>query len=284
MKERREPAGTESSKDLMDNDAITESPLLISPYFSQPNQTVALPSRSPYFNQSTHLAILPSLESPRFGLIQEELTQEHFKLLVAVIFLNKTKGKYAIPVFRNFIQDFPSPESLAEAGIAEIEPLIHRLGLQRIKAKILIDLAQVWIGQPPRPDKRHRTLHYPESGDGSNIKPWEVVGTEDVQTGAWEIGHLPGVGPYALDSWRIFCRDIFRQCASGWNGEDAAADFEPEWWRVKPQDKELQAFLQWAWLREGFVYDPLSGTKRSASERDKSLYETNRNFQVLASR
>jgi len=42
-------------------------------------------------------------------------------------------------------------------------------------------------------------------------------------SGAWEIAHLPGVGAYAIDSWRIFCRDVLRGVASGWEGEDAEA-------------------------------------------------------------
>jgi hypothetical protein len=73
-------------------------------------------------------------------------------------------------------------------------------------------------------------------------------------------------GPYALDSWRIFCRDILRGVATGWNGEGAKEEgFQPEWMRVLPEDKELRAYLRWMWLKEGFEWDPFTGEKDVAS-------------------
>lgn len=72
-------------------------------------------------------------------------------------------------------------------------------------------------------------------------------------------------GPYALDSWRIFCRDVLRGVATGWNGENSKQEgFQPEWMRVLPEDKELRAYLRWMWLKEGFVWDPYTGEKEVA--------------------
>ena len=87
----------------------------------------------------------------------------------------------------------------------------------------------------------------------------------DPRTNAWEIGHIVQ-GPYALDSWRIFCRDILRGVATGWNGEGGAEGFQPEWMRVMPKDKELRAFLRWMWMKEGYEWDPETGEKDIARE------------------
>ncbi|GAB1741845.1 hypothetical protein NU219Hw_g7251t1 [Hortaea werneckii] len=135
--------------------------------------------------------------------------------------------------------------------------------------------------------------------------------------GSLEIGHIPGCGRYAYDSWRIFCRDVLRGVAEDYNGKGAISPplpppkdspaeaeaktpnpnpsrhppppphetqpptqtptsskeeggeepvpFEPEWKRVLPQDKELIATLRWMWLRDGWIWDPASGAKRSAT-------------------
>ncbi|KAI6829126.1 hypothetical protein KC358_g7078 [Hortaea werneckii] len=39
--------------------------------------------------------------------------------------------------------------------------------------------------------------------------------------GSLEIGHIPGCGRYAYDSWRIFCRDVLRGVAEDYNGKGA---------------------------------------------------------------
>jgi methyl-CpG-binding domain protein 4 len=100
---------------------------------------------------------------------------------------------------------------------------------------------------------------------GRDIKKDEIL-TDDDERIAWEIGHMTQ-GPYAIDSWRIFCRDELRCVARGWNGEGAAEGFQPEWMRVLPEDKELRAYLRWMWLKEGFEWDPFTGDKEVASER-----------------
>jgi methyl-CpG-binding domain protein 4 len=76
-------------------------------------------------------------------------------------------------------------------------------------------------------------------GCGTDVKPGEVLGPEDEREG-WEIAHLPGMGAYALDSYRIFYRDTLR-------GISDTSDFEPEWKRVKADDKDLKAYLEWKW-------------------------------------
>lgn len=53
-----------------------------------------------------------------------------------------------------------------------------------------------------------------------------------------EIAHLTGVGKYASDAWRIFCKDeLYRQA-----GRPLAYS---EWENVCPTDKELLAYIKW---------------------------------------
>ena len=142
--------------------------------------------------------------------------------------------------------------------------MIETLGLQNQRAKRLILIAKAWLVNPPAKNQRFRTLHYPAKGDGKDIKKDQVVDTDaDECEGALEIGHIPGCGPYAWDSWRIFCRDVQRGLAEHYN--DKRSDFEPEWRRVLPLDKELRACLRWMWLREGYVWDHETGNRRDAT-------------------
>lgn len=123
----------------------------------------------------------------------------------------------------------------------------------------------MWLDRPAEKDKRYRKLHYPVKGDGIDIPADEAIDGDDTRT-AWEIAHLPGLGAYALDSWRIFCRDQLRGQAQDRKGEGSVEGFEPEWKRVLPKDKELRAYLTWMWLKEGWVWNPVTGVQEKASE------------------
>ena len=112
-------------------------------------------------------------------------------------------------------------------------------------------------------------LHYPNKDSGKNISPQEEpIAAEDPRE-AWEIAHLPGVGAYALDSWRIFCRDSLRGRPSAMLQLHAkgaiATELDQEWATVLPTDKELRAYLRWRWLRLGFLWDSLTGETRRIS-------------------
>jgi hypothetical protein len=126
-----------------------------------------------------------------------------------------------------------------------------------------IRFARTFLDDPPVKGKRHRVEHYPTKNAHAGIKKGEVLSDDDIREGAWEIGHLTK-GPYAIDSWRIFCRDELRGLAKGWNGDGAEEGFQPEWMRVLPNDKELRAFLRWCWLREGWVWDAETGEREVA--------------------
>ncbi|MCJ1295851.1 hypothetical protein MMC34_007415 [Xylographa carneopallida] len=207
----------------------------------------------------------PALNATSFGLVQERLCHEPFRLLVAVMFLNKTRGKVALPVCYDLFARYPSAEDLANANFEELSGMIHELGLQNQRAERMIKLAQTWVLKPPTKGQRYRMLHYPGKEDGKDIpKGGEAIDDEDPRT-AWEIAHLPGTGAYAMDSWRIFCRDELRGLPTGLqedlDPESIVIEMQQEWTRVLPLDKELRAYLRWRWLRLGWTWDPVTGER-----------------------
>ncbi|RAL08222.1 methyl-CpG binding domain-containing protein 4, partial [Aspergillus homomorphus CBS 101889] len=200
------------------------------------------------------------ISAPSFGLVQEQLAHDPFRLLIATIFLNRTRGHVALPVLFRVFDCYPSISAFAAADPIALTELIRCLGFQHQRAKKCITLAQTWLARPPARGSRYRKLHYPNPNDGRDVRRDECLDDEDERV-AWEIAHLPGVGAYSLDSWRIFCRDELR----GVNQEDGT--FVPEWKKVLPKDKELRAYLTWMWLKEGYVWDWLTGKRTMASEK-----------------
>lgn len=232
------------------------------------------PTKSPYFPyphkpRPTFLSTLPfpPLAHKTFGLMQERLAHDPFRLLIATIFLNKTPGERAMPIFYQLMSRYPTPADLAAAEVSDITEIIYVLGFQNQRARKCVEMAKVWLERPPECGKRYRKLNYPSKGDGRDVKENDVIDDNDSRV-AWEISHLPGLGPYSHDSWRMFCRDKLRGVSSSWNGEDAQDpdNFEPEWKRVLPLDKELRAYLAWVWMKEGWVWNKETGQRTKASD------------------
>ena len=232
------------------------------------------PTKSPYFPSGQHvhkprahfLSTLPfpPLSAQRFGLMQERLAHDPFRLLIATIFLNKTRGEQAMPVFYKLMEEYPGPEALACGEVPDITAIIQKLGFQNQRARKIVALSKAWVASPPCKGKRYGKKDYPRKGDGRGVKEGEVLNEDDERVG-WEISHLPGIGAYAHDSWRMFCRDILLGRAEGWIGEAADEGFEPEWKRVLPLDKELRAWMTWMWLKEGWVWNKETGEQERAS-------------------
>ncbi|KAL4779044.1 hypothetical protein BJX76DRAFT_352128 [Aspergillus varians] len=246
--------------------------LLINPTLLQGKKPRLKPTKiSPYFqgplvNENSCLPF-PPIDAPDFGLVQEQLAHDPFRLLLGTIFLNRTRGGVALPILFQVFDTYPTTEAMAAANASDLTAMINRLGFQNQRARKCIALAQTWLDRPPCRGKRYRKLNYPRKSDGRDVKPDECIDDND-QRVAWEIAHLPGVGAYALDSWRIFCRDKLRDLSKGWQGGDAVtAGFTPEWKSVLPQDKELRAYLTWMWLKEGWVWDRETGERTRASEK-----------------
>ncbi|KAJ5757695.1 uncharacterized protein N7511_006389 [Penicillium nucicola] len=229
------------------------------------------PKLSPYFPASLPGAEsclpFPPIDGPSFGLIQEQLAHDPFRLLIATIFLNRTRGGVALPVLFKVFGRYPTIEEMAAADESEFVSIIRCLGFQNQRARKCIALAQLWLTNPPHKNKRYRKLHYPRRLDGRDVGRDECINEEDLRV-AWEVAHLPGVGAYSLDSWRIFCRDELRGKASDWQGTGATEiGFVAEWKCVLPQDKELRAYLSWMWLKEGWIWDHNTGDLTPASDK-----------------
>ncbi|KAH8158922.1 hypothetical protein CIB48_g9328 [Xylaria polymorpha] len=188
----------------------------------------------------------PRLDSERFGLIQEELAGDPFRLLIAVTFLIRTSGKAAIPVFRAVMERYPTAHELAGADTGDIVAMIKHLGLGAVRAATIQRLARTWLVTPPRNGVRYVVKGYHANPAEAEVLSHGTDLTSETTTG-WEIGHLTQ-GPYALDSWRIFCRDVLRGAADDWKGAGREGEFQPEWMRVLPADKELRACLRWMWM------------------------------------
>lgn len=253
----------------------------LSPFFPAP--TISKPPKP---LPGLPITPIPPLSCPTFGLIQEKLSRRPFHLLIAVTFLIKTAGRTALPMFWKFIGLFPTPESLASEEVKErIEEFVKPLGLGRNRTAIIQKYARGWLENPPTKGKRFGVRGY---GTGAgDVKDGEEFGSEseeEVEEGeaavldkvkerkerglgsAWEIGHLTK-GAYALDSWRIFCRDELLGRSKDWKGDgERTQGFQPEWMRILPGDKELRGCLRWMWMREGWEWDPVTGEKEPLRE------------------
>lgn len=223
----------------------------------------------------------PPLYSAQFGLVQEKMAHEPFWLLIAVTFLIKTNGQVAIPVFFKVKERFPSPSHLADPlNAEELLGMIRHLGLATNRLKFVQKYATGFLKAPPMAGKVYKVKNYDKRDIPSDSRDGKVysIGLEDEERDmslaletcdgkdtmeAWEIGHMTQ-GKYTLDSWRIFCRDQLLGRAEDWNGKGKGQEpeFQPEWMRVMPRDKELRAYLRWMWMREGWEWDPMTGERK----------------------
>lgn len=236
------------------------------------------PTTSPYFPKSPQkrpktgpisCIPFPPLASPAFGLVQESLQHDPFRLFIAVIFLNKTRGTVAMPVYHALMTRYHTPQALANAKLEDVVGFFQHLGLQNQRAKKCIALAKAWLTHSPEEGKRYRRLHYPNRNDGKDIPVGNGPIPDEDPRVAWEVGHLPGIGAYAIDSWRIFCRDKLRGLpikTDQLTHKDKEEEMQGEWARVLPLDKELRAYLRWRWLRLGWVWDPLTGERKPVNK------------------
>ncbi|KAF2462637.1 DNA glycosylase [Lindgomyces ingoldianus] len=191
------------------------------------------------------------LQPPGFGLIQERIRADLFALVIRAILWNQTTARARRPIVFRLLTQYPSPQALAKASVADLTALIYCLGLHNIRARRLISLAQAWVSSPPCAERRYGRRDYPNSGEG--VKNGLLLDPNDKREG-WEIAHLPGIGPYALDGFRIFFRDQL-------HGFEGKGEVEPEWQRVVPLDKDLRAYLVWRWRQDGWRWNFKTGER-----------------------
>ncbi|CCA75538.1 hypothetical protein PIIN_09528 [Serendipita indica DSM 11827] len=169
-------------------------------------------------------------------IVQSILFHRPEWLLVATILLNVTSGKAAVPVLNEVRTRWPTMEALSQAHAPELE-LLTPLGLGRKRTQRLIQFATMWLEDPP---------------DQMSLRPSRVQVAKGVaKYPPTAVSHLPGMGRYALDSYRIFCGQLV-----GGN----------EWKTVTPLDKELRVHMRWRWAVEGFIWDCERGVLGSATE------------------
>ncbi len=103
-------------------------------------------------------------------LLQDELKDDPWKLLVACILLNKAPDEAVIKVIWDVLSEYPIPSAMGEANFYELKYLIRKLGLSDRRAQYLISMS----------------TQYDVTND--------------------QVSDYPGCGRYAQDSYDIFVK------------------------------------------------------------------------------
>lgn len=107
----------------------------------------------------------------------------------------------------------------------ELKNHVHCLGTYNVRSHRLIEISKAYISDPPRENDVR------PSRPASPIKRCLTdTPRRNERYTPTPISHLPGTGPYALDSYRIFCLSH-------------SNPFCEEWKAVLPTDKELVLYL-----------------------------------------
>ena len=118
-------------------------------------------------------------------LIQDRYKGDTWRLLVVCALLNQTPRKRVEPMLDELFNLWPNPRAMAYAREHELTDFLRPLGLQRNRARSLIMMSQKW----------EECIVFDRKGN--HAEHW--------------LKTLPGVGPYALDSYRFFVlRDTSR--------------------------------------------------------------------------
>lgn len=99
-------------------------------------------------------------------------TDEPYEILIGELMLQKTSASQVLPVYRELIEKYPSPENLSQGDVEEIAEIIYSLGLQNTRAARLKKFGKKVV----------------EEFDG------EIPSTEQ------DLKKLPGVGDYIANA------------------------------------------------------------------------------------
>lgn len=113
-----------------------------------------------------------------YGLIQETLWPDGWKILVACIMLNCTTRKAAEKVIPRLFEKYPNAESMSKADPEELSQIVAELGFRNRRTNTLIEFSKNYL------------------------------------TDSWQHPKdLPGIGDYAGAAWDIFIRgEIPEEC------------------------------------------------------------------------
>ena len=128
-----------------------------------------------------------------YNLLQESLWPNEWRILMSCLMLNQTTRKQVEKVIWEFFDKWPDPESYLSADLGEVSGVVRPLGLYNRRPRTMKKFTEGYV-------------------DGQWSEPIE----------------LHGIGKYANDAWRIFCRG--------------------DWKQVEPQDHALNDYH--GWLRE----------------------------------
>lgn len=204
-------------------------------------------SAFPTYRQDLFNDLIGYIANAKPILIQAAVSDNPWQLLIAVKLLNVTTGRYAIPVFWKLMDRWPIPRNMIDADNDELVNILRPLGLYNKRAAWLKEISQRYIDDPPtdilRPSKcrleipaklKITTPTYLNPRKRKNHGSPKGTRKTTIQYPPTPISHYPGVGRYALDSYRIFCTSYESE----------------EWKQVMPEDKELIRYLRWKWAYE----------------------------------
>lgn len=138
-------------------------------------------------------------------LLQLRFKEDPWRLLVGCILLNRTQRKQVDRVIDDLFSEYPTATAMECARTADVQEILRPLGLSAQRAHRLVEFSYGW-----------------------NALLLEVSKQEGVMSRdefLARLGRCAGVGKYALDSYRIFVFD--------------------EWREVAPEDKELVRWRRW---------------------------------------
>lgn len=104
-----------------------------------------------------------------FGLIQEDLFPDEWKVLVSCMMLNCTSRKQVEKVIPDFFNKWPGAKDLIAASPDEVAETISPLGFKNRRTKNLLDMSKAYLDQQ-----------------------WK------------DPRDLPGIGEYAARAWEMF--------------------------------------------------------------------------------
>ena len=108
-----------------------------------------------------------------YGLIQESLWPNEWRILVSCMMLNCTSRIQVERVLPEFFRRWPVPEKFMDANLDEVAELCRSLGFANRRTKNLRSMTERYL-----------------KGDWSHAS------------------ELPGIGTYGARSWEMFCRGI----------------------------------------------------------------------------
>lgn len=108
-----------------------------------------------------------------------------WKVVIVSICANQVRGERARPVIDVLLQQYPTPEAMIKADADHVAMILHSLGFQHRRAKMIIRFSSEWLENPRW---RHRVDRH----------------------------RFSGVGWYAQEAWRIYCDENLRLPADDW--------------------------------------------------------------------